>query len=128
MTGTKGLIYVPWCPTYVDRATPGAHLWALRFVPAQTQWQKRYSPNTPCRMSRKSGLPRNIQPENERLHQGNSRTLRIHRTRQIHILPVWIPLRRSTSEMGSALNPRGPHRPHRPCRLVDRIFGREEQC
>ena len=35
MTGTKGIIIDPWCPPYVDRATPGAHLRAPRFVPAQ---------------------------------------------------------------------------------------------
>ena len=32
MTGTKGIIIDPWCPTFVDRATPGALLRALRFV------------------------------------------------------------------------------------------------
>ena len=35
MTGTKGIIIDPWCPTFVDRSNPGAYLWALRFVPAQ---------------------------------------------------------------------------------------------
>ena len=40
MTGTKGIIIDPWCPTFVDRTTPGALLRALRFAPSQTQWQK----------------------------------------------------------------------------------------
>ena len=35
MTGTKGIITDPWCPTFVDRCTPGAQFRALRFVPAQ---------------------------------------------------------------------------------------------
>ena len=32
MTGTKGIIIDPWCPTFVDRCTPGALLRALRFA------------------------------------------------------------------------------------------------
>ena len=32
MTGTKGIIIDPWCPTFVDRYTPEALLRALRFV------------------------------------------------------------------------------------------------
>ena len=40
MTGTKGIIIDPWCPTFVDRCTPGAQFRALRFVRCQTQWQK----------------------------------------------------------------------------------------
>ena len=40
MTGTKGIIIDPWCPTFVDRTTPGALLRALRFAPSQAQWQK----------------------------------------------------------------------------------------
>ena len=36
MTGTKGIIIDPWCPTFVDRCTPGAHFRALRFAAAIT--------------------------------------------------------------------------------------------
>ena len=32
MTGTKGIIIDPWCPTFVDRCNPEALLRALRFV------------------------------------------------------------------------------------------------
>ena len=37
MTGTKGIIIDPWCPTFANRCNPGAHTWALRFAPAQMQ-------------------------------------------------------------------------------------------
>ena len=32
MTGTKGTIIDPWCPTFANRCNPGAHLRALRFA------------------------------------------------------------------------------------------------
>ena len=36
MTGTKGIIIDPWCPTFVDRCTPVALFRAPRFVPGHS--------------------------------------------------------------------------------------------